>query len=114
MKTASEKGRSVKDCDGNGMGDLFKTVVFVPVFLTVCYLVGTFVFHILNLQTNLTRSLVFGFISILALFQVIAYPLYRMGSSLTLLMCLYLPVVFALCVWSVVHIYRSGLLVQAK
>ncbi len=114
VKAVSEKGRSIKDCDGNGMGDLFKMIVFVPVFLTMCYLVGTFVFHILKLQTNLIRSLVFGFISILALFQVIAYPLYRIGSSLTLLMCLYLPIVFALCVWSVVHIYRSGLLVQAK
>ena len=56
VKAVSEKGRSIKDCDGNGMGDLFKTIVFVPVFLTMCYLVGTFVFHILKLQTNLIRS----------------------------------------------------------
>lgn len=86
---------------------MLQNLVFAGAFLAVMYLVGTLLLHIVGWNKTLIGATAWGFIAVMGIFQLIAYPLYLAKSSFSLLFYLFSAVMLVLFAASVVLFVRQ-------
>lgn len=86
---------------GDDMTLMLRGLVFIAVFSAVCLVLGDLFLRILGWRRGFGVSYVWGLTAVFALFHLVAYPLYRLGTSFALLFWLFLAILSTVLLVSV-------------
>ena len=75
---------------------MLQNVVFAGVFLAAMFLVGTLLLHIVGWKQTTFGAVAWGFIAVMGVFQLIAYPLFLAKASFTALLVSFSAVLLGL------------------
>lgn len=83
-------------------------ILFIIIFGISCILIGDLLLRIIGWKRSLPGSYVWGLVTMLGIFQLVSYPMYRFGSSFMLLFWTYLAVLSLVLVCAVVCIVKTN------
>jgi len=86
---------------------LLRGAVFCILFFIVSTLIGDFFLNIVQWKKSFAGAYVWGVLILFALFQIIAYPLYRIGTTFTLLLVTFSIVLLGILIAAVYYSWKS-------
>lgn len=82
-------------------------LLFILIFSVIILIIGKAIISYFKWEHSLTGKLSWGFMTILAVFQLVAYPLYRMNANFTALFILFNIVLLVLFIFSLLYIFKA-------
>lgn len=81
--------------------------LFILIITAILMIAGDAVTNFFNWKSDLSGKLPWGFMAVLAIFQIIAYPLYRINASFTSLFAIFIVILLILLILSVFYISQN-------
>lgn len=86
---------------------MFINLIIIAVFLTLIFSAGIVVQQWLGQNKSISNTLLYGFLFLLAIFQIVAYPLIKLNASFTLLFWIFSFILLIIITTSIVLCVRK-------
>jgi hypothetical protein len=84
-----------------------KVLIFCIIFITILFFIGNYVIYLLKLEKRISKIFVVGFITLLSIFQLIAYPLALIRGSFIVLVTIYSIIIIILMILSLLYFAKE-------
>ena len=81
--------------------------IMIVLLCSACILLGCFLLHIFKWKTGLLESFVWGLAGLIAVFHLLAYPLFLLKTSFTMLFSIYSTIIIVLLLLSIASFIRK-------